>query len=101
MNFNNSNFNTSNFNRSRNTFSVMKFLIIFLIVIIFIGYISFATKAKTAGKNVYTITVHNFQTDDSYLSYSIISQDANKIVFFDMLGMKKTIVSPGISVTQY
>ncbi len=91
----------NHFKRSNNHFNFMKYLIIFFVVLSFIGFMCFATKAKSSGKNLYTITVHNFNSEDSYISDSIVSQDVNKIVFYDMLGMKKTIVSPGISVTQF
>ena len=102
MSFNNSNFNTSNFERSRSSFSVMKYIVIFLIAVIFIGYITVATKVKSSGRALYTITVNNYNNQETYISDSIVSQTANTIVFFDAaFGIKRTVTSPGISVTQY
>lgn len=102
MSFNNSSFNTSNFDRSRSSFSVIKYVVIFLIAVIFIGYITVATKVKSSGRTLYTITVHNYNNHETYLSDSIISQTENTVVFIDAaFGTKRTVTSPGISVTQY
>ncbi len=102
MNFNNSNFNTSNFDRNRSSFSVIKYVVIFLIAVIFIGYITVATKVKSSGRTLYTITVTNYNNQETYMSDSIVSQTANTVVFIDAaFGIKRTVTSPGISVTQY
>lgn len=79
------------------------FIVAGIIVLAFVFNASFVAKAKSSGKNVYTITVYNFgvKDGDTYVTDSIISQDANKIVFIDAFGRKQTISGTGISVTQY
>jgi len=79
------------------------FIIIALIIAIVLAHVSYGLKAKSEGKSVYTITVYNFGVaeGDTYITDSIISQDGNKIMFFDMLGRKQTVSGSGITVTQY
>jgi len=91
------------FKRSNNRFRGFMFLILGIFVLMSIFYLSFATKAKSQGKNLYTITVYNFgvKDGDTYVTDSILSQDANKIVFIDAFGRKQIVSGTGISVTQY
>jgi hypothetical protein len=91
------------FNRTRNGIRGIWILVIIIIVSVIAFNVSVAAKAKSAGKNIYTITVYNFgvKNGDTYVTDSIISQDANKIVFIDAFGRKQMVSGTGITVTQY
>jgi len=99
MNFNSDFYDKHN--QPRTGITGLGLFVIAMIVLFGLCAASFIAKTKGSGKTIYTITVHNFKSDDSYLSDSIISQETNKIIFFDMIGMKRTLTSNGISVTQY
>ena len=89
------------FNQTRRGFTLIGGVVFTMIVLFIIVAATFVGKTKGSGKTIYTITTHNFNSEESYMSDSIVSQDANKIVFFDMFGLKRTVSSPGISVTQF
>ena len=75
--------------------------VIVLMLLSVAGRFAFFSNVKSKGKSVYTINVHNYGSEETYFSDSIVSQESNKIVFLDGFGRKQTITSPGISVTQY
>lgn len=79
------------------------FVVLGIVILSFIFNGSFIANAKNKGKQVYTITVYNFgvKGGDTYLSDSIISQDANKIIFIDAFNRKQIVTGNGITVTQY
>ncbi len=79
----------------------MKILIIVLFSVFVVGRLLLYANAKHQRKTIYTITINNFNSEETFFTDSIVSQEPNKIVFFDGFGRKQTITSPGISVTQY
>ncbi len=89
------------YKRSSSKFRTLAVLIFLVFFAFLIFNITFVSKSKSAGKSIYMITVHNFRSEDSYTSDSIVSQDVNRIVFFDMFGLRRTVTGSNITVTQF
>lgn len=87
--------------KSKRRSNIILIVLISIIGLTFVGRLILTSNAKSKGKSVYTINVHNYRSEETYFSDSIVLQEPNKIVFLDEFGRKQTITSPGISVTQY